>query len=152
MYSFAMIKMLVHADQRVPDRNSMIMFIWNIFAGVLFFISWYMLALLKSKRSSYTKTDVDGGDLGDNALEEDILINTLKETQKKRSSLLRLFKYSKADWLYLLAGTLFLIVGAICEAFVPYYTGPVLDSIIVVKNFSNFKTNAILFISAHFIR
>lgn len=152
MYSFAMIKMLIHADKRVPDRSSMIMFIWNIFAGILFFISWYMLALLKSKSSNYQKTDVDGGDLGDNAPEEDILINTLKETQKKRSSLLRLFKYSKADWLYLLAGTLFLIVGAICEAFVPYYTGQVLDSIIVVKNFSNFKTNAILFISAHFIR
>ena len=38
------------------------------------------------------------------------------------------------------------------EAFVPYYTGQVLNSIIVQKDFSHFRTNAIFFISAHFAR
>ncbi len=150
-YSFVMIKMLLHADQREPDRSTMIFLIWNIAASILFFISWYAMALIKPKECNYSKTDVDGGDLGENAHEEDIFIETLKETQKKRSSLFRLFKYSKKDIHYILIGTFFLLVGSICEAFVPYYTGQVLDSIIVKKDFTDFKKNAILFIGAHFI-
>lgn len=75
MYSFSMAKMLLHTDKRQnPDQNNMIMFIWDIAASFLFFISFYMLALLKLKKSNYQKTDVDGGDLGDNAGEEDIFI------------------------------------------------------------------------------
>ncbi len=153
MYSYAMIKMLLHADQRKEvDRSSMLMFMWNVCAAYLFFISWYMMALLKLKDSNYQKTDVDGGDMGDNAVgDEDIFIETLKQTKKKRSSLFRLFKYSVPDILYIFLGSIFLIIGAICEAFVPYYTGQVLDSIIVKQNFDNFKHNAIFFISAHFL-
>lgn len=153
MYSYAMIKMLLHADQRKEiDRSSMLMYMWNTCAAFVFFLSWYMLALLKLKDCNYQKTDVDGGDMGENAGgDEDIFIETLKQTKKKRSSLFRLFKYSGPDLLFILMGTFFLIIGAICEAFVPYYTGQVLDSIIVKNNFDNFKQNAIFFISAHFL-
>ncbi len=37
------------------------------------------------------------------------------------------------------------------EAFVPYYTGQVLDSIVVKQDFDNFKDNAKHFILAHFL-
>nr|QUF59444.1 ATP-binding cassette transporter Abcb9 [Brachionus angularis] len=149
MYSFCMVKMLLHADQRKQtDKINMFMFIWNIVASFLFFITIYMLALLKPKQSAnYQKTDLDGTD---NNLEEDILIETLKETNKKRSSLFRLFKYSKKDLFFIISGTFFLIVGAVCEAFVPYFTGQVLDSITVQKNFDHFKKNVVFFIAANF--
>ncbi len=120
MYSYAMLKMLFHSDQafidqRPPDNTSMLMFIWNIISAFLFFIAWYMLSLLKLKEA-YQKTDVDGGDIGDNEEgEEDIFLETLKETKKKRSSLLRLFKYSGPDWHFILIGTIFLIAGSICK-------------------------------------
>jgi hypothetical protein len=71
MYSFAMIKMLLHADQREPQQPNMIMFIWNIIGSVMFFLSWYMMSLLNLKNSNYFKTDVDGGDLGESAPTED---------------------------------------------------------------------------------
>ena len=74
MYSFAMIKMLLHSDTRQVKQNSMFMFIWNVIAGFLFFICWYMLRLLKHKILNYRKTDIDGGDLDENAKEEDIFI------------------------------------------------------------------------------
>ena len=75
MYSFAMAKMLLHADQRAqPDQTNMAMLIWNIFAAFGFFISFYMLALLKIRKSSYSKTDIDGGDIGENGGEEDVFI------------------------------------------------------------------------------
>ena len=37
------------------------------------------------------------------------------------------------------------------EAFVPYYTGQVLDSIVVKQDFTHFKSNAWHFILAHFM-
>ena len=79
MYAFAMIKMLLHSDQRVADKNNMFMFVWNIGASFCFFIALYMLALLKPKQCNYHKTDVDGGDLGDQVgEEEDIFIGMFK--------------------------------------------------------------------------
>jgi hypothetical protein len=117
MYAYAMIKMLLHADQRTADRNSMLMFVWNIGASVAFFLCVYMLALLKPKECRYQKTNVDGGDMSEeNAGDEgDIFIETLKETNKKRSSLARLFSYSLPDLHVILCGSLFLLLGAICK-------------------------------------
>ena len=69
-----MIKMLLHADTLQVRQNNMFMYIWNVIAGFLFFICWYMLRLLKHKQSNYRKTDIDGGDLDENAKEEDIFI------------------------------------------------------------------------------
>ena len=73
MYSYAMIKMLLHADQRKADQMSMLMFICNIVSAIFFFICWYMMSLLKLKECNYQKTDVDGGDIGENG-EEDIFL------------------------------------------------------------------------------
>ncbi|CAF0729488.1 unnamed protein product [Brachionus calyciflorus] len=153
MYSFAMIKMLFYSDGRKDtDVNNMFMYVWNIFSGFMFFISVYLLALLKPKFSdNYQKATVDGGDPNEVPQEEDILIETINEANKKRSSLFRLFKYSKADLHLILIACFFLIIGAICEAFVPYYTGQVLDTITVHKNFTTFKKNIILFIAANFL-
>lgn len=77
MYSFAMGKMLLHADRREhPDQTNMGMLMWNIFAAFAFFISFYMMALLKVRKSNYSKTDVDGGDIGENgaAVDKDAFI------------------------------------------------------------------------------
>ena len=117
MYSFAMVKMLFYADQREErDKNNMFMCIWNIFAGFLFFINVYMFALLKPKHTdSYQKTNVDGGDPGETPQEEDILIETLNEANKKSSSIFRLFKYSKSDIHLILIASVFLLLGAVCK-------------------------------------
>jgi hypothetical protein len=82
MYSYAMGKMLLHADEAhkkgsSSDQNIMLMFIWNIFSAFLFFIAWYMMALLKVKDSNYRKTDVDGGDFGENGEEADIFLGKI---------------------------------------------------------------------------
>lgn len=117
MYSFAMVKMLFYSDQRSePEKNHLNMCLWNIFAGFVFFIEVYMFALIKPKQSdSYQKTNVDGGDPGENPQEDDILIETLNEANKKRSSLFRLFKYSKSDVHLIAVASFFLLAGAVCK-------------------------------------
>lgn len=65
---------------------------------------------------------------------------------------MRIFKYSGPDLPIILVGSFFLITGAVSEAFIPYYTGQVLDAITVKRNFEDFKNHAILFIGVNFIR
>ena len=167
MYSYAMIKLLLHADDRKTLRTNVFILIWNIIAAFLYFISLYMLSLLKV--FDYKKTNVDGSEPENGGDEADIFLDTIKQTQRKRVSLFRLFSYSKADWLYILIGTVFLLGGSLgkkifiiltinkryffqAEAFVPYYTGQTLDSILVQQNFNNFKTNVGFFMLANFLR
>ena len=50
MYSFAIIKMLLHAETRDIKVIPMAMFIWNFFSSFLFFGCWYMLKLLKLRK------------------------------------------------------------------------------------------------------
>ena len=57
-----MIKMLLHSDTRQVRQNNMFMYIWNVIAGFIFFICWYMLRLLKYKQSNYRKTDCESAD------------------------------------------------------------------------------------------
>jgi hypothetical protein len=111
MYSYAMIKLLLHADNRTTHLTNVFMLVWNIISGFLYFISMYMLSLLKV--FDYKKTNVDGGELENGGDEADIFLDTLKETQRKRVSLFRLFAYSKSDWHYILVGTVFLLGGAV---------------------------------------
>lgn len=68
----------------------MAMLIWDIFAAFGFFISFYVLALLKIKKANYSKTDVDGGDLAENGVEEDVFIGTLFISIEKFSLLFNL--------------------------------------------------------------
>lgn len=50
MYSFAIIKMLLHAETRHIKANSMAMLIWNFFSSFFFYACWYMLKLLKLRK------------------------------------------------------------------------------------------------------
>jgi hypothetical protein len=71
MYSYAMLKLLIHADNRKTNISNVFICIWNIIAAFLFFIVWYMLSLLKL--FDYKKTNVDGGE-NENGDEADIFL------------------------------------------------------------------------------
>jgi hypothetical protein len=71
MYSYAMIKLLIHTDNRPKNNINVLMCIWNIIAAFLFFIVWYALSLLKL--FDYKKTNIDGGE-NENGDEADIFL------------------------------------------------------------------------------
>ncbi len=73
MYSYAMIKLLIHVDSKQNKKSGFHVFlcIWNIIAAFLFFITWYALSLLKL--FDYKKTNVDGGE-NENGDENDIFL------------------------------------------------------------------------------
>uniref|UniRef100_A0A6Q2Y4U2 Transporter associated with antigen processing, subunit type t, teleost specific n=1 Tax=Esox lucius TaxID=8010 RepID=A0A6Q2Y4U2_ESOLU len=50
-----------------------------------------------------------------------------KENQKARVQLMRVVRYCRPDIFYLAAAFLFLSLGVICETFIPYYQGKVID-------------------------
>lgn len=75
MYSYAMIKLLLHADNRKTNLMNVFMLIWNIIAAFLYFISMYLYSLLKV--FDYKKTNIDGGEL-ENGEEADIFLGNFK--------------------------------------------------------------------------
>nr|XP_046223856.1 antigen peptide transporter 2 [Oncorhynchus gorbuscha] len=52
-----------------------------------------------------------------------------KKKQEARAQLMRVVRYCKPDALYLAAAFLFLSLAVICETFIPYYQGKVIDTL-----------------------
>jgi len=50
----------------------------------------------------------------------------------------RLIKYSRPDAFYLSVAFVFLIISSLAEIFTPWYTGQVIQAIVIVKNRSAF--------------
>ncbi|CAN0368708.1 unnamed protein product [Lampetra planeri] len=63
-----------------------------------------------------------------------------------RTNIQRLFSQCKPDALYLAAAFIFLVICSIGEIFIPYYTGQVIDGIVIKKSQAAFS-KAILYMS-----
>jgi hypothetical protein len=63
IYSFAIVKMLLHAETRLIEAKCMAMFIWNFISSFLFYACWYMLKLLKLRTINRgSKKEGDGNE------------------------------------------------------------------------------------------
>ncbi|KAM9360972.1 ABC-type oligopeptide transporter ABCB9 [Symphorus nematophorus] len=63
--------------------------------------------------------------------------NQEKEKTNSGATLGRLLLYSKKDGGLLCVASVFLIIAAVCEVFIPYYYGKAIDSIVVNKSMSH---------------
>ncbi|XP_033748629.1 ATP-binding cassette sub-family B member 9-like [Pecten maximus] len=64
---------------------------------------------------------------------------------EKRATIFRLFSYSKPDLGYIAGAFIFLVIAAVGEIFIPYYTGQVVDGIVIDKSKTRF-TQAIIYV------
>uniref|UniRef100_UPI0037E95610 ABC-type oligopeptide transporter ABCB9 n=1 Tax=Semicossyphus pulcher TaxID=241346 RepID=UPI0037E95610 len=74
--------------------------------------------------------------------------NKSKEERKSRktssgATLGRLLAYCRKDGVLLSVAILFLLISAVCEAFIPYYYGKAIDSIVVHQSMEHFAKPAI---------
>ncbi|KAI1900942.1 hypothetical protein AGOR_G00055020 [Albula goreensis] len=86
--------------------------------------------------------------LGEGCEESDGLINQVveeeeeipgeKEEPHSGATVGRLLSYCKKDALLLGIAFLFLLLSAVCEAFIPYYTGQAIDGIVIHKSMEYF--------------
>ncbi|XP_062399139.1 ATP-binding cassette sub-family B member 9 isoform X1 [Sardina pilchardus] len=61
-----------------------------------------------------------------------------KENSDSRATVGRLLSYCKKDALLLSVAFFFLIISAVCEAFIPYYTGKAIDGIVIHQSMEHF--------------
>ncbi|XP_074527015.1 ABC-type oligopeptide transporter ABCB9 isoform X2 [Halichoeres trimaculatus] len=66
-----------------------------------------------------------------------------KENTSTDATLRRLLSYCKKDGGLLFVAVLFLVVSAVCEAFIPFYYGKAIDSIVVHQSMEHFAKPAI---------
>ncbi|XP_034548436.1 ATP-binding cassette sub-family B member 9 [Notolabrus celidotus] len=66
-----------------------------------------------------------------------------KEKTSTEATLRRLLAYCKKDGGLLSVAVLFLLISAVCEAFIPYYYGKAIDSIVVHQSMEHFAKPAI---------
>ena len=126
---------------------------WTVSSTVMANGLWYLLCKIKFSSIS-TEQEIgsiqererllhvgDFGDSDDRASKDE---NHTKKEKESDISAWRLLSYCKPDILYISLASLFLLLAATGEIFIPYYTGEVIDSIAIEKNKAKFMTSILI--------
>ncbi|XP_069135284.1 ABC-type oligopeptide transporter ABCB9-like [Argopecten irradians] len=98
--------------------------------------------LSSDSRKTPESDDSDDDDDDDEDSEKKSKARSLSE---KRATVFRLFSYSKPDLGYIAGAFMFLVIAAVSDIFIPYYTGQVVDGIVIDKSKAKF-TRAIIYV------
>jgi len=126
---------------------------WTVGSTVMAYGLWFLLCKLKfigmsteqeigsiQERDSLLHVD-DFDDSDDRASSDE---NPTKKEKEGNISAWRLLSYCKPDIPYISLASLFLLLAATGEIFIPYYTGEVIDSIAIEKNKAKFMTSILI--------
>jgi len=126
---------------------------WTVGSTVMAYGLWFLLCKLKfigmsteqeigsiQERESLLHVD-DFDDSDDRASSDE---NPTKKEKEGNISAWRLLSYCKPDIPYISLASLFLLLAATGEIFIPYYTGEVIDSIAIEKNKAKFMTSILI--------
>ncbi|XP_074777233.1 ABC-type oligopeptide transporter ABCB9 isoform X2 [Athene noctua] len=136
---YMMVKLLLYSEVRRTIRDPWFwgLFAWTYVALGATFGLWQLLACVTSSRealgpSSESRAEVeescDGGTPRD------------KREEAAGPTIHKLLSYTKPDAFFLGIASFFLLVAALGETFLPYYTGLAIDGIVVQKSMDRFST------------
>uniref|UniRef100_A0A674HF94 ATP binding cassette subfamily B member 9 n=1 Tax=Taeniopygia guttata TaxID=59729 RepID=A0A674HF94_TAEGU len=136
---YMMVKLLLYSEVRKTIRDPWFwgLFAWTYVALAATFGLWQLLACVTSSRealgpSSESRAEVeescDGGTPRD------------KREEAAGPTIHKLLSYTKPDAFFLGIASFFLLVAALGETFLPYYTGLAIDGIVVQKSMDRFST------------
>ncbi|XP_044137947.1 ABC-type oligopeptide transporter ABCB9 [Bufo gargarizans] len=133
--SYAMIKLLLFSEEEKPVQDPWFwsLLVWTWVSSAVTLLTWRQMGemtLCRQEGRSYSEVFED----------QEGRQKTDTESQISGATVGRLLSYSKQDSGYLLIAFLFLLLCTLGEIFSPYYTGLVIDGIVVhrsLKQFSN---------------
>ncbi|KAF7199602.1 ABC-type oligopeptide transporter ABCB9 [Nothobranchius furzeri] len=135
-YSLAKLLMLSEQESLNHQPWSLSLICWTCASSLGVILFWKQLGRASNSVSSLSSRQgfEDTEKLVETAGEEE------KEEEKtsSRATLGRLLSYSRKDSGLLSVAVLFLIISALCEAFIPYYYGVAIDSIVVHQSMEYF--------------
>uniref|UniRef100_A0A8D2PIB5 ABC-type oligopeptide transporter ABCB9 n=1 Tax=Zosterops lateralis melanops TaxID=1220523 RepID=A0A8D2PIB5_ZOSLA len=136
---YMMVKLLLYSEVRKTIKDPWFwgLFAWTYVALAATFGLWQLLACVTSSREalgpgSESRAEVeescDGGTPRD------------KREEAAGPTIHKLLSYTKPDAFFLGIASFFLLVAALGETFLPYYTGLAIDGIVVQKSMDRFST------------
>ncbi|KAM4827549.1 ABC-type oligopeptide transporter ABCB9 isoform 2-T3 [Thomomys bottae] len=136
---YAMVKLLLFSEVRRPIRDPWFwaLFVWTYISLAASFLLWWLLSTVKPDAETLepaTGAEADGFHGEGRPPAE----------QASGATLQKLLSYTKPDMAFLVAASFFLIMAALGETFLPYYTGRAIDSIVIQKSMDQFSTAVVV--------
>ncbi|XP_051017426.1 ABC-type oligopeptide transporter ABCB9 isoform X1 [Acomys russatus] len=127
---YAMAKLLLFSEVRRPIRDPWFwaLFVWTYISLAASFLLWGLLATVRQ--------DAEALEPGNEGFHGE---GGAPAEQASGATLQKLLSYTKPDVAFLVAASFFLIVAALGETFLPYYTGRAIDSIVIQKSMDQFS-------------
>uniref|UniRef100_A0A8D0GYY7 ABC transmembrane type-1 domain-containing protein n=1 Tax=Sphenodon punctatus TaxID=8508 RepID=A0A8D0GYY7_SPHPU len=136
---YALVKLLLYSEVRrtIQDPWFWSLFTWTYVSLAATFCLWQLLSSV---------TPATGETLGPTEAEE---IDAPGATRGKKeetsgATIHKLLSYTKPDTHLLVVAFFFLLVAALGETFLPYYTGLAIDGIVVQKSMDQFSTAVVI--------
>ncbi|XP_074061590.1 ABC-type oligopeptide transporter ABCB9 isoform X2 [Macrotis lagotis] len=136
---YNMVKMLLFSEVRKPIRDPWFwgLFVWTYASiGATFFLWW----LLSTVRPGHRALEPGAPGEGMGFPTE----GQPKQEEASGATLQKLLSYTKPDLAFLVAASFFLVVAALGETFLPYYTGRAIDGIVIQKSMDQFSTAVVI--------
>uniref|UniRef100_A0A9L0K1I7 ABC-type oligopeptide transporter ABCB9 n=1 Tax=Equus asinus TaxID=9793 RepID=A0A9L0K1I7_EQUAS len=138
---YTMVKLLLFSEVRKPVRDPWFwaLFVWTYISLAASFLLWWLLSTVQPDAKALepgtgAEAEAEGFPAEDQSPPE----------QASGATLQKLLSYTKPDVAFLMAASFFLIVAALGETFLPYYTGRAIDGIIIQKSMEQFSTAVIV--------
>ncbi|XP_057602638.1 ABC-type oligopeptide transporter ABCB9 isoform X1 [Hippopotamus amphibius kiboko] len=138
---YTMVKLLLFSEVRKPVRDPWFwaLFVWTYISLAASFLLWWLLSTVRQDAKALEQgagavAEAEGFPGEDRPPPE----------QASGATLQKLLSYTKPDIAFLVAASFFLIVAALGETFLPYYTGRAIDGIVIQKSMEQFSTAVIV--------
>lgn len=136
---YMMVKLLLYSEVRRTIRDPWFwgLFAWTYVALAATFGLWQLLACVTSSREA-----LGPGSESRAEAEESCDGGTPRGKREEAAgpTIHKLLSYTKPDAFFLGIASFFLLVAALGETFLPYYTGLAIDGIVVQKSMDRFST------------
>uniref|UniRef100_A0A7N6BKH8 ABC-type oligopeptide transporter ABCB9 n=1 Tax=Anabas testudineus TaxID=64144 RepID=A0A7N6BKH8_ANATE len=151
-YALTKLLMLTELDSLTHQPWHLSLICWTCASSLGVILLWRLLGKESNSVSSHNSSRSRGGGGGSEDTEklvetageeeQEVECESRKKTKVEQSSsgatLGRLLNYCRKDAELLSVAVLFLIISAVCEAFIPYYYGKAIDSIVVHQSMEYF--------------
>ncbi|XP_065745727.1 ABC-type oligopeptide transporter ABCB9 isoform X3 [Phocoena phocoena] len=132
---YTMVKLLLFSEVRKPVRDPWFwaLFVWTYISLAASFLLWWLLSTVQPDAKALERgagAEAEGPPGEDRPAPE----------QASGATLQKLLSYTKPDIAFLVAASFFLIMAALGETFLPYYTGRAIDGIVIQKSMEQFST------------
>lgn len=137
-YALAKLLMLSEEGNLMYDPWFLSLFSWTCVAAIGVMIFWKILSQTPNAVSDREDSEDTERLVDETEDESEKSMKSGKEHTHSGATIGRLLSYCKKDSSLLSIAFFFLLLSAVCEAFIPYYTGQAIDGIVIQKSMDHF--------------